>query len=162
MSNAHPGRILPQDTLAPDGAGAVLSAQPISQAEIEDLLYGDDRPVDERIERFRELAASLREQESADFGDGDPATLVGEIEEAIARLAGSFDAEQDVAFDGPTMIDDPLNHRETLAPDSDELEAIEEDDEASLSSADEPLEDSALDLQEWSEDDGFHPARGVR
>ena len=59
------------------------------------------------------------------------------------------------------MADDPLNHRETLSPDSDELEAIEEDDEASLSDGSEPLDDDALDPEEWSEDN-TDVERGVR
>ena len=59
------------------------------------------------------------------------------------------------------MADDPLNHRETLSPDSDELEAIEEDDEASLSDGSEPLDDDVLDPEEWSEDDS-DVDRGVR
>ena len=41
------------------------------------------------------------------------------------------------------------------------LEAIEEDDEASLSDGSEPLEDDVLEPEEWSEDD-FDVERGVR
>ena len=38
MSNLHPGRVLPQDIVPQDGWGDMLSALPVSQAEIEDLL----------------------------------------------------------------------------------------------------------------------------
>jgi hypothetical protein len=59
------------------------------------------------------------------------------------------------------MDDDPLNHRETLSPDSDELEELEAMDKASISDGTEPLEDEALDPEEWSEDD-LDVTRGVR
>jgi hypothetical protein len=161
MSNLHPGRVLPQDVVPPDGGGDAITALPVSQAEIEDLLYGDDRPAAERVERLAELADTLRNQEPGDFGDNDPARLVSEIDAAIARINGALERDPDLEFDETTMDDDPLNHRETLSPDSDELEAIEDDDEASLSDGSEPLEDEALDPEEWSED-GFDVNRGVR
>jgi hypothetical protein len=161
MSNLHPGRVLPQDVVPADGGGDSITALPVSQAEIEDLLYGDDRPAAERVERLAELAETLRNQEPGDFGDNDPARLVSEIDAAIARINGALERDPDLAFDETTMDDDPLNHRETLSPDSDELEAIEEDDEASLSDGSEPLEDEVLDPEEWSEDD-LDVNRGVR
>lgn len=161
MSSAHPGRVLPQDVVPQDGSGDMLTALPISQAEIDELLYGDDRPPQERIERLQELSAQLRDKEPGDFGDNDPGVLATEIDEAIARLMAAMDRDPDLVFDEPTMIDDPLNHRETLSPDSDELEEIEEEDEASLSDATEPLDDSALDPEEWSEDD-LDVDRGVK
>jgi hypothetical protein len=139
----------------------MMTALPISQAEIEDLLYGDDRPAAERVERLNELAASLRDREPGDFGDNDPGRLLAEIDRAIARLNGALERDPDLEYDEPTMADDPLNHRETLSPDSDELEAIEQDDEASLSDGSEPLDDDALDPEEWSEDDS-DVDRGVR
>ncbi|MBN9348111.1 MAG: hypothetical protein J0I48_18250 [Devosia sp.] len=160
MSSQHPGRVLPQDVIPQDGWGDMMTALPISQAEIEDLLYGDDRPAAERVERLNELAASLRDREPGDFGDNDPGRLLDEIDRAIARLNGALERDPDLEYDEPTMADDPLNHRETLSPDSDELEAIEQDDEASLSDG-EPLDDDALDPEEWSEDDS-DVNRGVR
>ena len=162
MSNAHPGRILAQDFIPPDGSGDMLTALPVSQAEIEELLYGDDRPSAERVTRLQELAAALREDEPGDFGDNDPKALLGEVDEAIARLSGDLDRDPDLEGDTVTADDDPLNHRETLAPDSDELEAIEDDDLRSLSDADEPLDDDALDPEEWDDGDGFNVDRGVK
>ena len=152
MSNSHPGRVMPQDVVPPDGSGDSMTALPISQAEIEELLYGDDRPAGERIERLQELAGQLRDKESGDFGDNDPGALLGEITDAIARLMGGMERDLDLEFDEPTMDGDPLDHRETLSPDSDELDEIEEDDEASLSDGSEPLDDDVLDPEEWSED----------
>ncbi len=162
MSNAHPGRIIAQDLLPQDGGGDVLTAMPISQVEIDELLYGDDRPPAERIARLQELGQQMREQEPGDFGDGDPRALLLEIDAAVARLRGDMDRDPDLAFDEMSMDDDPLNHRETLSPDSDELEDIEEDDKASLTDGDEPPGDDVLDPEEWSDDDGFDPDRGVK
>jgi hypothetical protein len=161
MSNLHPGRIIAQDVVPDDGGGDMPMAQPVSQAEIEDLLYGDDRPAAERIQRLQEISAQLREQEPGDFGDNDPGALASEIDEAVARLSGANDRDADLEFDETSMDDDPLNHRETLSPDSDELEEIEEQDEASLSDATEPRDDDALDPEEWSED-ALDVERGVR
>jgi len=162
MSNSHPGRILAQDVSPPDGGGASLTALPVSQAEIEDLLYGDDRPPRERIERLQELAMQMREDEPGDFGDGDPKALLGEIEEAIARLSGDMGRDLDLAFDEPTMDGDPSGHRETLSPDSDELEEIEEEDAASMAGDAQPLDDAVLDATEWEDGDGFDVERGVK
>lgn len=161
MSNLHPGRVLPQDLVPQDGWGDMLTALPVSLAEIEDLLYGDDRPAEERIMRLSEIADSLREREPGDFGDNDPGVLLGEIENAIARLRSGTERDPDLLFDEPTMVDDPLNHRETLAPDSDELEELEAEDAASLSDDTEPLDDDVLDPEEWSEDD-LDVSRGVK
>jgi hypothetical protein len=161
MTSAHPGRLLAQDVVPEDGGGDMITAQPISQAEVEDLLYGDDRPAAERVERLTELADNLRNQEPSDFGDNDPRRLLAEIEAAIARINAALERDPDVEFDEPTIDGDPLDHRETLSPDSDELEAIEEDDEASLTDGSEPLEDDVLDPEEWSED-GSDVERGVR
>ena len=162
MSNAHPGRIVPQDLVPDDGSGDSLTALPVGQSEVEELLYGDDRPEGERLERLKEIAAQLRDQEPGDFGGGDTKALLGEIDEAIARLTGDIDRDPDMVFDEPSMDGDPLNHRETLSPDSDELEEIEEEDEASLTEGDEPVTDDVLDPKEWDDGDGFNVDRGVK
>lgn len=148
MSNMHPGRIVPQDVVPDDGGGETLTALPISQAEIDELLYGDDRPPGERIERLQELAAQMRDQEPGDFGGGDTKALLLEIDEAVARLRGDMERDPDLVFDEVTSDDDPLNHRETLAPDSDELEELEEEDEESIRDDEQPLDDGALDAED--------------
>jgi hypothetical protein len=147
MSNLHPGRIIPQDLVPEDGSGETLTALPFGQAEIDELLYGDDRPPGERIERLQELAAQMRDQEPGDFGGGDTKALLGEIDEAIARLVGNMDRDPDLVFDDVSTDDDPLNHRETLAPDSDELEEIEEEDEESVRDDVDPLGDDIVDRE---------------
>jgi len=162
MSNAHPGRIVPQDVLPQDGSGSSLTALPVSQSEIEELLYGDDRPARERLERLQELAVQMREEQPGDFGDGDPHALLGEIDEAIARLSGDIDRDPDMNEDQVSTDGDPLNHRETLSPDSDELDDIERDDARSLTDGSEPLSDDVLDPEEWDDGDGFNVDRGVK
>lgn len=103
-------------------------AQPLSQAEIDELLYGDEWPARERLERLRDFREDLLSREAADFGTDDPGALLRELDAAIARLERSYGEGMD-----PSSVDhNPEDHRETLAPDSDEREAIEEDDEASL------------------------------
>jgi len=166
MSNAHPGRILPQDVVPQDGWGDMITALPVSQAEIEELLYGEDRPPQERVDRLKELAAQMREQEPGDFGDGDgladSKALLLEIDEAIARLSGDMERDPELAYDEVSTDDDPLNHRETLSPDSDELEELEDEDEESIRDDAEPLPDEALDPAEWDDGDGFDVDRGVK
>lgn len=103
-------------------------AQPLSQAEIDELLYGDEWSAEERLVRLRDFRDDLQSREAADFGSDDPGSLLQEVIAAIARLERAFGEGMD-----PSSVDhNPEDHRETLAPDSDELEAIEEEDEASL------------------------------
>jgi hypothetical protein len=102
-----------------------------NQAEIEELLYSEDRPPEERLARLRELRDEAMSRESTDFGDDDPRNLLTEIIATIARLEGAEESTDTVAYD-----DDPLNHRESLAPDSDEMFMIEEQDEEALEDED--------------------------
>jgi len=168
MSASHPGHVLPQDITPPDGWGEMNAAQPVSSAEIEDLLYGEDRPVEERLARLREIADELRQMEPADFGDDDPGVLLGQIDEAIARLLGGIDRDPQAVFDEVSTDDDPLAHRETLSPDSDELKTIEEQDDESLDDGEGPVPDDelnpadVLDPKEWDDGDGFDVNKGVR
>lgn len=122
-------------------------AQPVSQAEIEELLYSDDWPIEERLARLHEMRQTIADFEAPDYGDEDPLTLIRFIDDAIARLNSLSGESMD-----PTSIDqDASAHRETLAPDSDELEAIEEADEASFS--EDAADDSSVDKSQWI--DGF-------
>ena len=161
MSNLHPGRIVPQDVVPDDGGGDMLTALPFGQDEIDELLFGDDRPPGERIERLQELAAAMRDQEPGDFGGGDIKALLAQIDEAIVRLRGDMDRDPDLVFDEVSTDGDPLNHRETLSPDSDELEELEDEDEESIRDDEQPLDDEALS-PEWQDGDGFGPGRGVK
>ena len=67
----HPGHILPQDTRPGDANEAANVGQPVSLNEVEDLLYGDDRPAVHRLERLRELAEELRARAAGDIADDD-------------------------------------------------------------------------------------------
>jgi len=124
----HPGHIIARDTDPADGNEEVLSELPFSLEEVNELLYGEDRSADERIERLRELAGHLRQLDAGDLADGDPRSLLTEVEGAISTL----ETKQGFAGEPGALDDDPLNHRETLAPDSDELEEIEKDDDESV------------------------------
>ena len=120
--------IVPQDTALNDTSDETIISLPLSETEIEDLLYGGERSSAERIELLRALRDDIAERESSDFGGNDPRALLDEIDSRIAELLGAErDGSRHAIFDR-----DPLAHRETLAPDSDELDALEEDDEASL------------------------------
>lgn len=140
----HPGYIIARDTAVADGSPEVLSELPFTLDEVNELVYGDDRPAEERIDRLRELADDLRARAAGDLGDGedDPDSLLAEVEGAIRLL------ETKSAFAGePGMLDeDPTDHRETLAPDSDELDQVEEADEDSL---EEENGEVVLDSDEW-------------
>lgn len=135
-------------------------ALPVTAAEIDELLYSEEWSAEERIARLRTLREHLAAAESSDFGDDDPAILIGQIDAAVAQLSGEDEETE------PSGADiDPADHRETLSPDSDELAAIEEEDEASLSEDDEDADDDddgPLDDNEWVDGDGFDPDKGVR
>lgn len=118
-------------------------AQPVSQTEVEELLYGDGWPIEERLARLREMRGAIAELEAPDFGDEDPLVLVRSIDDAIGRLEKLEGEGMD-----PTSVDqDASAHRETLSPDSDELEAIEEADEASFS--EDAAGDDSVDKSQW-------------
>lgn len=124
----HTADVVSQETDVGDDGDAPGISQPLSQAEIDELLYGDGWSAEDRLERLRDFRDDLQSREAADFGTDDPRYLLKEVSAAIARLERSFGEGMD-----PSSVDhNPEDHRETLAPDSDELEALEEDDVASL------------------------------
>ena len=151
----HPGRILPQDTAPGDAHDEMITGMAVSQTEIEDLLYGDDRPVAARVDRLRELADEVRARASGDLVDDDARSLLAEIERAISELSSDDEnAGEPDMLDG-MMDTDPTDHRETLSPDSDELEAIEEIDLESLEDEDDlddDLADAVLEDEALSEE----------
>ena len=126
--------ILPQDTAEDDSSFGTGTSQPLTEAEIEDLLYGDGRSASERLALLRTLRNDIADREGYDVGDDDPGPLVAEIDARIAELEGES-GRDDVVFDS-----DPLAHRETLAPDSDELEALEAEDASSRDEEDDWLD----------------------
>ncbi|HEY4199235.1 MAG TPA: hypothetical protein VGM83_01620 [Devosiaceae bacterium] len=146
----HQGQILPETSNISDNGDEPGIAQPVSEAEIDELLYGEDRPVEERVARLREFRDDLLEREPADFGDGDPQALIAEINRAIAKLEQASDDGE-----GMPASFDPLEHRETMSPDDDALVALEDADEEDFE------EEDVLDPEEWDEGDDFRPERGV-
>ena len=151
-ANNHFRGLIAEDTPAGNDGDTPGFAQPVSQTEIEELLYGDDWPAAERLVRLQSIRAELADLEATDFGDDDPRSLIGAIDEAISQLTGLAGEGMD-----PTSIDhDPGAHRETLAPDSDELDAIEADDEASLT--DESAE-GPIDKSQWIDGNGLDPVK---
>lgn len=142
ISNHHFSGLIAEDTPVGNDGDTPGFAQPVSQTEIEELLYGDDWPAAERVARLQAMRSELADLERPDFGDNDPLSLIRAIDDAIARLSGVQGEGMD-----PTSVDhDAAAHRETLAPDSDELEAISADDEASLT--DESAE-GPIDKSQW-------------
>jgi hypothetical protein len=129
--------ILPQDTSPGDASEDVTTGQPLSLAELDELLYGGERSSEERLELLRALREDTVARQGGDIADDDAIRLIGQIDDRIAELEG---AERQGAEPG-ALDTDPLAHRETLAPDSDELEALEEAEAASLDEEDEWLDE---------------------
>ena len=150
----HPGRILPQDTGPGDAEEEFIVGLAISIGEVQELLYGDDRPVEARVDRLRELAEEVRAREAGEVADNDAHTLLAEIARAIGELQSKGGPDNALG----ALDVDPLEHRETLAPDSDEREALEHADEESV-------EEDIGELVargERDEGDGFDPGGKVR
>ncbi|HVW92787.1 MAG TPA: hypothetical protein VHB74_09270 [Devosia sp.] len=136
--------VLPQDTSENDSAVDIGpgTGQPLSEAEIDDLLYGEGRSTGERLELLRVLRDDLLDRQGGDFGEDDPGDLIAEIDARITELENDEETGEAGVYDS-----DPLAHRETLAPDSDELEELDEEEEDSLDE-----EDDWLDAEERAEE----------
>jgi hypothetical protein len=155
MSDAHSGSIIPEDIIGQDAWDDVVTALHVTDDEIDELLYGEGRSVEDRLARLKEIAGQLRTYEPADLG-GDTRVLLGQIDEAIDRLSGGLARDPELERDAPTLDDDPLSHRELLSPDSDELDEIEDEDDESLDDDAGPLPDDETDQAVWADDDsGF-------
>ncbi|MDR3472869.1 MAG: hypothetical protein P4M09_14490 [Devosia sp.] len=128
--------VIPQDTADDESSPETGTAQPLSEAEIEELLYGEGRSTEDRLTLLRQLRDDLVGREGGNVGDNDPEPLIQEIEDRIAELEG------DAGRGGEQIVldVDPLAHRETLSPDSDELDELEEEDEDSLDEEDDWLD----------------------
>ena len=128
--NHQDATLLGKDTIFGDEAEAGLTGPAVafSQSEIEDLLYNDGFAATERLGRLREMRSQLSGAETVDYGDDDPQALINEIERAIEELEMTAEGG---AVETPGYVD-PADHRETLSPDDDLREMIEEEDEASV------------------------------
>lgn len=158
----HHGTMVPQDTNF-DNADQPGIAQPYTQAEVEELLYGNDRPASERLARLRELREESAIRESGDWGDQDPAAMLDEIDRAIDELSATIanaDDSDDYADLSPPLDRDPADRLDVLSPDDvDARHAIESDEDFFDEEEDDDL--SPIDDAEWDEGDDFRPEKGV-
>ena len=158
----HHGTMVPQDTNF-DNADQPGIAQPYTQAEVEELLYGDDRPAGERLARLRELRDESAIRESGDWGDQDPAAILDELDRAIDELSATIanaDDGDDYADLAPPLDRDPADRLDALSPDDiDARHAIESDEDFFDNEDDDAL--GPIDEAEWDEGDDFRPEKGV-
>ena len=153
QNHDHPGSLVPQETSF-DNADTPGIAQPYSQSEIEDLLYGDDRPARDRLERLREMRTEAAARESGDFGGQDPVSLLEELDRAIAELQRDLDNTDDTGNVDVSMAADPADHLDALAPDDTEArEALIGEDEFYEEDEDGPVDDDHV----WHGSEEFDP-----
>lgn len=152
--------MVPQNTNF-DNADQPGIAQPYSQSEIEDLLYGDDRPASERLARLRAMREESAIRESGDWGGQDPASMLEELDRAIDELSATIaNAEEEKDFSGlaTTFDNDPDDRLDTMAPDDEDARyAITGEDEI----LDEEEEAALLEEPEWDGGDEFRTDRNL-
>lgn len=158
----HHGTMVPQDTNF-DNADQPGIAQPYTQSEVEELLYGDDRPANERLARLRELRDESAIRESGDWGGQDPAAMLEELDRAIDELSAivaNGDDDETYAGLATTFDNDPAERLDTLSPDDEETRhAIEGDEEAFFD--DEDDEDGSLEEEAWDGGEEFRTDRDL-
>lgn len=157
----HHGTMVPQDTNF-DNADQPGIAQPYTQSEVEDLLYGDDRPASERLARLRELRDESSIRESGDWGDQDPAAMLDELDRAIDELSATIaNADDNADFAGlaTTFDNDPADRLDALSPDDEDARQAIEGDEAVFFDDDE--EEDSLEEETWDGGDEFRTDRDL-
>lgn len=156
----HHGTVVPQDTNF-DNADQPGIAQPYTQSEVEELLFGGDRPASERLALLRELRNESAIRESGDWGDQDPASMLDEIDRAIDELSATIanaDDNGDFAGLATTFDNDPADRLDTLSPDDEETrQAIEGDEEAFFDDED----DESLEEETWDGGEEFRTERDL-
>ena len=157
----HHDTMVPQDTNF-DNADQPGIAQPYTQSEVEELLYGDDRPAAERLAQLRELRAESAIRESGDWGDQDPAAMLEEIDRAIDELSATIaNSEDNDDFAGlaTTYDNDPADRLDALSPDDEDGRfAIEGDEEAFF---DDDEDDESLEKEAWDGGEEFRTDRDL-
>ncbi|OAM78250.1 hypothetical protein [Devosia elaeis] len=149
----NPGSIVPQETSF-DNSDTPGIAQPYSQTEIEELLYGDDRPVEDRLARLRDMRDELVTRESGDFGDEDPAAMIEELDRAMAELQRDAQNADETGSADALMSADPADHLDALAPDDvDARDALIGEEEFYEEDEDGPVDDDHV----WQGSDEFKP-----
>ena len=158
----HHGTMVPQDTNF-DNADQPGISQPYTQTEIEELLYGDDRPASERLARLRELRDESAIRESGDWGGQDPAAMLDELDRAIDELSATIaNGDDDEAYAGLAINfdNDPADRLDALSPDDGEARhAIESDEEAFFDDEDE--DEGSLEEEAWDGGDEFRTDRDL-
>lgn len=154
QNHSHPGSLVPQETNF-DNADTPGISQPYSQSEVEDLLYGNDRSVQDRLERLREMRAEANERESGDRGvDDDPGHLLDELDRAIDALQRDLDNTEETGNVDAAMASDPADHLDALAPDDiDARAALIGEDEFYEDDEDGPADDDNA----WHGSEEFDP-----
>lgn len=108
----HEGRVIPVDQALGDDANPMAALMPMSLDEVNDYLYDESRPTEERLDRLREISNGLAGLEASDVGS-DIDALRDEVDAAIAALEG---AERSAPEDAATSFD-PADHIESQSPD---------------------------------------------
>jgi hypothetical protein len=154
QNHSHPGSLVPQETNF-ENADTPGISQPYSQSEVEDLLYGNDRSVQDRLERLREMRAEASERESGDFGGGrDPSFLIDELDRAIDALQRDLDNTEETGNVDAAMASDHADHLDALAPDDvDARAALIGEDEFYEDDEDGPADDDHA----WHGSEEFDP-----
>ncbi len=111
----HEGRVIPVDQALGDDANPLAALMPMSLDEVNDYLYDETRPAQERLDRLREIRDALGGLEASDtMGDVD--ALRGEVDAAIATLE---DADRAAPQDAANAFD-PGDHIEAQSPDDED------------------------------------------
>lgn len=132
MTIRHSHRVrLPDLDDVEDQGNEPAGFTPYNQAEIEDLLFGNDRPINERLTRLQGARAEL-------------VGLVGEIDRAIAELTARLGANDDTDLFGLSapFSSDPGDHLLPVSPD--EIDDLYPEDDIA-----------------WDDGDAVPPERGI-
>jgi hypothetical protein len=150
MSQNNFDPIISQDVLPGDDSAPSNIGNPISQAEIDDLLYGEELSAGERLARLRTLRDELQMQEADDVGEGDPQSLLMSVDEAIAALETAESADNVAILE----VERDLADLEALSPD-DDLRLMVEDAAEELTVDDE----EAAVISDWDAENDGHDGR---
>lgn len=111
----HEGRVIPVDPATGDDTNPLPGVMPLSLDEVDDYLYDESRPTEERIERLNALRDNLLGLAASDLS-GDTRALIEQIDGAVATLMrGEETAPEDAA-----VLMDPADHLESYSPDDEE------------------------------------------
>ena len=111
----HEGRVIPVDQAMGDDANPLAALMPVSIDEVNDYLYDESRPAQERLDRLREMRDALAGLDASDTMS-DVESLRAELDAAIATLE---DSELSAPEDAATSFD-PADHIEAQSPDDED------------------------------------------